>query len=303
MGICLLLLTPTILAISTKKIVVATELLSHSHHTANPVTDGDLHYYHKYREGADHPRVPQEGDKGRHQISASTFQKRQKLRDQAWKLRRHGLDSEKESHNADLKLQHKVEVLEEKLKQLRKHFAGLFEKQNEIDSGLKVKINHEEKFREVYAQRASENSVEAQVEMNPESKHRKLDLAKWDTQQANHYAEKSANNLKALKQGEKRCDNLKHMEQTQVSDLEAKVMEARAKLVSGKSKSEERVEKLKAMEKKINEQIQEGKAVGLTVHSEKKKKLVAQKGKFTGLVPKGNGKKQGHINMEKLMKN
>ena len=303
--ICILLLTSTTLAISNKNASDVTVLL-----LPKDLHDSALKYYHKFRNSTEDGKAVTSiaNDLPK---NYPTFPVRQKLRDQAWHARHGVLDVLREINQRNVNGKKMMQALSNKIGSIKKHFEGLFQKQNQICQGLKFKINHEARFREMYSKRAQENMADAMTEADPSSKKRKEDLANWDTEQTKKYAGKCANHLKDLKANEAKEANWTFVKNKKCEAKRKQMLVLQAKLDSENAEGERRLKEIQNKESGLLMRVRKGESTSQAMDRIKKmqlsrsgaphlptlaapkKKLVAQSGKFVGLVPNDDAPEQG----------
>lgn len=260
--IALLLLNWSVLSISSAAAAIL--LLPHSNN------DGNLHYYRKYRNSVEGERVGKavgsavgkaaKNSKG-HLKPADTFHLRQKLRAEAYKLRQHIVDAKHEVKAKSQKQETKLHKLQDQVEQVKAHYHDLIIERKQKSQGLKYKINHEEKFREVYKKRADENAAAASLSTNASGKQRLQNLSNWDKKQAEGYAKQASANLNQLKANENSEERLHQAEEHRENEIEKEEANVAAKGAADRHKGDDRVHKLEEREANLQQRISVGKSM------------------------------------------
>jgi len=253
MKTCLLVLflTSTILAINTPR---ATAQSASKHNSL------DLHYYHEYK--ANQHNMQNEAkeirEANKFKNPAETFHQQQNLRGQAYNLKEKILDSKRETQQAELKAGHHVEAVKSQINNFENQQKNSGDQLEAKNQQLKYKINHSEKFRQVYEHRAEENAASAMVQPTVAQRNQKQDLAKWDHKQEQHYASEAEGDMKQLAHNKKDVESREAGIAKKLENMHKDLEAAKKDTLTVEAKGAERVERLEHKSMGVEQRLHEG---------------------------------------------
>lgn len=283
MKVCLLVLflTSTILAIKTSRATAQ---------SASKYNSLDLHYYRQYKENQHNlEKEAREAKEAAHVHSpADTFHQQQDLRTDAFKLKQEILDVQNKTKLDNHNAQHEVDAIKTKIHDFAHHQEHTGDQGDEESQQLKYKINHNEKFRQVYEHRAEENAASAMTKIAPAAAKDKQDLAKWDHKQEEHYAGKAHHEMDELTHNKKGEEDDEKGITNKLADMQNELEKARKDREALLEKGAQRLEKLNEKLAVAESRLSNGLAVSnVTAAVSDENKALAQEKKPVHMQGKG----------------
>lgn len=259
MKACLLvlLLTATTLAINTPRSTAQ---------SASNKNSVDLHYYRQYRSNQKQiqrdTRDANEANHATHTLSPDvTFKRQQAARAQAYKLKEKILDAKRENEQEDMKAERHVQAVKNEVSNFENKQGDTSGRTEQETLQQKMRINHAEKLRQVYATKAAENEARAVTQTTRAQQNHYKNLAKFDHQQEQHYAGEAADGLARIDHSEKRdASNLNGTEK-KLDNIRKDLKAARKEREVVHEKGEARIARLEQRQEKVNERLQGGEAL------------------------------------------